>query len=112
MGYQRAAQLFMFAERFGAEEGVRCGLVSKVLAKEGFLEKVVEIGKELADLPPGSLRATKGLMRKWTVEELLEVNDEECRVIREERLPSGEPAKAMERFLKERDEKRRGKAKI
>ena len=112
MGYQRAAQLFMFAERFGVEEGVRVGLVSKVLPKEGILERVVEIGRELAGLPEGSLRATKRLMRKWTVEELLEANDEECRMIREERLPSGEPKEAMERFMKERDAKRIGKARL
>lgn len=112
MGHQRAAQLFMLSDRFSAHDGEKLGLINKVLPKEGFLQQVTDIGMRLAGLPPGSLTTTKRLMRSWSTKELLNANDEECRIMQDERLPSGEPAEAMKQFMKEQGRKQQRSAKL
>ena len=112
MGHQKAAQLFMFSDRFSAQDGEKYGLINKVLPKEGFLQQVVDIGNELVRLPAGSLRTTKKLMKRRSIQELLDANDEECRLIQDERLPSGEPAIAMKNFMEEQGQKRSKKPKL
>lgn len=64
MGHQKAASLFLAAERISALEAERLGVVSKILPKEGFFEQVMQIAGTIAQSAPGSLRATKEQMRQ------------------------------------------------
>ncbi|OJI98315.1 hypothetical protein ASPVEDRAFT_452371 [Aspergillus versicolor CBS 583.65] len=98
MGHQRAALLCLTGERILAPEARELGLVSKILPAEGFLEQVGEIASALARSPTGSLLATKRLMKQPAIKDLLEANDRECRVIVEERIPSGDLQRGRERF--------------
>ncbi|KAL2843048.1 ClpP/crotonase-like domain-containing protein [Aspergillus pseudodeflectus] len=110
MGHQRAALLCLTGERIGAEEARDLGLVSKVLPAEGFLGKVGEVADKLARAPAGSLLQTKRLLKETTMKDLLDANDRECRVIVEERIPSGDLHKGREAFQAAQREKERRKS--
>jgi peroxisomal 3,2-trans-enoyl-CoA isomerase len=110
MGHQRAALLCLTGERIGAEEARNLGLVSKVLPAEGFLEKVGEVAEGLAAAPVGSLLQTKRLLKETTTKDLLDANDRECRVIVEERIPSGDLRRGREVFQAAQREKERSKS--
>ncbi|KAL4909118.1 hypothetical protein BDW74DRAFT_174331 [Aspergillus multicolor] len=108
MGHQRAARLCLMGERITAEEARELGLVSTVLPREGFLERVLAEVEGIAGAPAGSLRATKTLMREPVISDLLEANDRECRMIHEERMPSGDPQRGRVAFQAAQREKRDG----
>jgi peroxisomal 3,2-trans-enoyl-CoA isomerase len=110
MGHQRAALLCLTGERVGAEEARSLGLVSKVLPAEGFLEKVGEVAESLSKAPVGSLLQTKRLLKETTTKDLLDANDRECRVIVEERIPSGDLQRGREVFQAAQREKERRKS--
>ncbi|KAL5348958.1 hypothetical protein ACLOAV_006383 [Pseudogymnoascus australis] len=112
MGHQRAASLFLAADRISAQNAQDIGLVSKVLPKKDFLSKVMQIAHRIADSPPASLRATKELMKAPVRQELLDANDRECALIHAERYGFSEYQEAVSNFLIEQQEKRRLKSKI
>lgn len=59
------------------------GLITKVLAKEGFLDEVMKIARGIVKLPAKSLALNKELMMRGTREDLLRVNEEELKLLRE-----------------------------
>ncbi|KAL3481092.1 ClpP/crotonase-like domain-containing protein [Aspergillus californicus] len=85
-------------------------LISKVLPAKGFLERVTEVAGRLAQAPQGSLVQTKRLLKKTTTKDLLDANDRECRVIVEERIPSGDLRRGREVFQAVQREKERRKS--
>jgi Delta3-Delta2-enoyl-CoA isomerase len=107
MGHQKAASLFLAADHIGALEAERLGLVSKILPKDGFLERVIQIAGTIAQSAPGSLRATKEQMRQPVRQDLLEANDRECDLLHRERYGSAEYQAAVERFRAAKREKQR-----
>jgi peroxisomal 3,2-trans-enoyl-CoA isomerase len=112
MGHQKAALLCLAAERISCEEAERYGLISKILPKDNFLQQVIDIAQKIARQAPGSLRTTKKLMREPVLKELLDANDRECGAFTDERIPSGEPEKAMKEFALEQERKRHNKSKL
>ena len=112
MGHQKAALLFLAADRITAQEAERIGLVSKILVKEQFLDQVIQVASKIAQSAPGSLRATKQLMRQPVRQDLLDANDRECDLIHQERYGYGEYQEAVKRFRIEQLEKRKLKSKI
>merc|ERR1719187_3054488 len=80
MGAAKATELLILGKKITAEEAAALGLVNEII-KGDFLVEVGKRVRELAVLPPGSVRKGKELMRMWTKEKLHKVNREECKVL-------------------------------
>jgi len=59
VGNAKARELYLLAERFGAEEAERVGLVSKVLPDAELMDYVRGVAQRLADSAPIALRRIK-----------------------------------------------------
>lgn len=112
MGHQRAASLFLAADRITAQEAQQAGLVSKVLPGKEFLFEVMQIVEGIADSPPESLQATKELMKAPVRQDLLDANDRECAVISSERYGFKEYQDAILKFGIEQEQKHRLRSKF
>ncbi|KAH6677633.1 ClpP/crotonase-like domain-containing protein [Halenospora varia] len=112
MGHQRAASLFLAGDRISAVEAEKLGIVSKILPKDGFLRRVIDTATKMAKAPPGSLLATKKLMKAPVLQDLLDANNRECTLIHEERFGFEEYNEAIKQFRIEQDQKRAQKSKI
>jgi enoyl-CoA hydratase/carnithine racemase len=62
-GYQRAAELLLLGEPFGAEKAREAGFVTAVTAPAETLERAREAARRLAALPEKSVRLAKELMK-------------------------------------------------
>jgi Delta3-Delta2-enoyl-CoA isomerase len=112
MGHQKAAALFLAGERITAAEAERLGLVTKILPVENFLRDVIGIAERITLSPPGSLRATKKLMKDPVRQDLLDANDRECEVLQNERQGSQEAKDVIKNFKTEQEMKRKMKSRI
>jgi 2-(1,2-epoxy-1,2-dihydrophenyl)acetyl-CoA isomerase len=59
VGLRQAKRIALFGEPIGAEEALALGLVTEVLAEDGFHEAVAERARQLAALPPLALSMIK-----------------------------------------------------
>lgn len=59
LGPARAKELFLLAERFGADEAQRTGLVTEVVAGGTAVERALEVAARLAALPSDAVAVTK-----------------------------------------------------
>ena len=59
VGPARAKQLFLLGGRLDAAGALAAGLLTEVVAPGGALERAVELGKQLADLPALAVSVTK-----------------------------------------------------
>jgi enoyl-CoA hydratase/carnithine racemase len=59
LGPARAKELFLLAERFGADEARRAGIVTDVVAEGAALERALEVAARLAALPRDAVAVTK-----------------------------------------------------
>jgi enoyl-CoA hydratase/carnithine racemase len=59
VGTARARELFLLRERFSAEEALRFGLVTEVVAEGQALERALEHAERLAELPARAVEVTK-----------------------------------------------------
>ncbi len=100
-GYQRAAELLLLGQPFGAEKAKEVGIVTEVVAQDQLFEKAREAAGMLAALPPESIRLTKQLMKKGQAQAVREAIAEEIRLFGE-RLSSAEAKEAMSAFLEKR----------
>lgn len=85
-----------------AEEALRFNFVSRVFADRAELNKIVwPMIEGYSELPIGSLRATKKLMRQHnlSVEELMAVNKKELDVLSYRLLNDNEVVEAAMKFL-------------
>jgi enoyl-CoA hydratase/carnithine racemase len=100
-GYQRAAELLLLGEPFGADKAYECGLVTRIVPEPELLERALEAARALAALPPASVQLTKKLMKSPHSRALARQMAEEGRRFRE-RLSSPEAKEAMSAFLEKR----------
>jgi enoyl-CoA hydratase/carnithine racemase len=70
----------MFGRKLNSHEAKDVGLVSQVFRREEFKKAVAERTLAMAQLPAGSMLATKRLMRERERAVLSAVNKEECEV--------------------------------
>lgn len=66
VGVGNALYYALTAERIGAEEALRIGLVSRLVAPDGLLEAAMQIAERIADNAPLSVRATRAAIREGT----------------------------------------------
>jgi enoyl-CoA hydratase/carnithine racemase len=59
LGPARAKELFLLAERFGADEALRAGLVTEVVPEGTAVERALEVAARLAALPSDAVAVTK-----------------------------------------------------
>lgn len=62
-GYQRAAELLLLGEAFGAQKAREAGFVTEVVPAAQALDTAREAARKLARLPPKSVQTTKALMK-------------------------------------------------
>ncbi|MCA9525080.1 MAG: enoyl-CoA hydratase/isomerase family protein, partial [Myxococcales bacterium] len=63
IGMPRAMEMLLLGDAISAERAVEWGLANEVLAAEAVLPRALERARQIAALPPGSVRDTKRLMR-------------------------------------------------
>jgi len=100
-GYQRAAELLLLGQPFGADKALAAGLVTAVVPEAELLASARNAALGLAALPPASVRATKALMKRRYAKAVAEQMAEEGALFRE-RLASPEAKEAMSAFLEKR----------
>jgi peroxisomal 3,2-trans-enoyl-CoA isomerase len=108
MGHQKAASLLLAGDRLTAAELESAGLVTKVIAKEKFLDTVLAQAYRIASLPADSLKLNKSMMMKSSRQELLEVNDFELKELGQ-KARSQEAKTAVNSFLAEQASKKKAK---
>jgi len=101
MGHQRAAELLLLGEPFGAEAAREIGIVNIVCPDGELLETARVRAMQLAAQPPAAVRLAKSLLKRRTLADLRETIAEEVWCFRE-RLRSPEATEAMTAFLERR----------
>jgi Delta3-Delta2-enoyl-CoA isomerase len=112
MGHQRAAALFFTGERVTATEAQILGLVNKILPEDGMIQIILDKAKALCQSPLESLKATKALMKKPVMQQLLDANDRECFDIHNNRFLQREYNEAVKQFKIEQNYKQKLKSRI
>jgi enoyl-CoA hydratase/carnithine racemase len=69
-GYRKAAELLMLCETFDANEAKALGIVNQVVDEEHYLDHAIAKARQLASLPPASIRTTKKLLRTANADQL------------------------------------------
>lgn len=64
-GHQRAAEKLLFGDIFTAAEAFELGFVNRLLPADEVLAFAIRQAERLAQLPGGSVRGTKALMKGW-----------------------------------------------
>lgn len=108
MGRQKASALILAGSRFTAQDMDSAGLVTKILAKENFMQEVLGIARGIVKLPKESLKVNKALMMRGMREELLETNRVELESLRRQ-ARSEESGRAIGGYVAETERKRREK---
>lgn len=101
LGTSKAAEMLLLSEKMTAEEGLRYNLVSRVYENQTDMnDKVWSLIEGYSELPIGSVKATKALIRRHncTAAELIEVNKRELEELGE-RMKSGDVAEAAMKFM-------------
>lgn len=100
-GHQRAAELLLLGEPFGAERAREVGLVNAVLPDGEVLQQAWTLARKLAQRPPASVRLTKALLKKSGRRAVAETIAEEGRHFLQ-RLSSPEAMEAFAAFFEKR----------
>lgn len=101
VGYQRAAELLLLGEPFGAEIAREFGLVNAVCPEEELFETAFQKARQLAAQPPASVRLTKALMKRPIEEAVSRAIEEEVGFF-VELLKSPAAAEAFQAFVERR----------
>lgn len=100
-GYQRAAELLLLGEPFGAAKGKEIGLVNEVCPDEQLLAYALVRAKRLAAQPQASVRLTKRMLKKGNREFVQRIISDEAQLLME-RLVSPEGKEAFRAFFEKR----------
>lgn len=64
IGFQKASALMMLGDKVSAEEALKIGMIYKILPNAFFNDEVMEIAKNLAQMPTKALGLTKRLLNQ------------------------------------------------
>lgn len=101
MGHQRASELLLLGERFGAGTAHAVNLVNRVCADDRVVAEAHDVARQLAEKPPASVRLTKQLLRRATTQRTGEALHAEAEQFMQ-RLTSPEAKEAFTAFLERR----------
>jgi enoyl-CoA hydratase/carnithine racemase len=102
LGTPRAMELLLLGEAITAEQAVAWGIANEVLPMEAVLPRALERARQIAALPPGSVRETKRLMRAPWKEAGEKIFWDELQTLGA-RLGSPETAEAVTAFFQKRN---------
>lgn len=100
-GHQRAAELLLLGEPFGADRAREIGIVNAVFPDGELLQQAWAMARKLAQRPPASVRLTKALLRRGGQRAVAETIAEEGRHFLQ-RLSSPEAQEAFAAFIEKR----------
>lgn len=101
MGYFRAAEMLLLGETYTATQALACNLVSAVHPVSEYQQRAQALASRLAQQPPGSVRATKKLLRapvRKAIEDAMQFENREFAAC----MASPEFAEAINAFLQRR----------
>ncbi len=101
VGYRKAAELLMLCETFDADTAQALGIVNEVVDAEQYQAHAIAKARQLAALPPSSIRTTKRLLRyanKDQLETIMRMEEEYFM----EMLQGAEAKEAFSAFLEKR----------
>lgn len=102
IGYQRAAELMMFGDKFSVDTAQQIGLVNDVVLNDALMGKAVERAEKLASLPQGAILKIKSMLKKSVKDAVSEARDYELKVFNE-RLQTDEVRNAISNFYNKRN---------
>lgn len=70
VGLRKATELLMLCETFDAEAAKTMGIVNEVVEEDRYLEYTIAKARQLAALPPASIRITRKLLRQANADQL------------------------------------------
>ncbi len=79
VGLQRARDLILFGEEFGAAEALAMGLAWRVAADDALFDEAQAVGEKIAALPPRAVRDVKRVLNRachLTVEQAMDLEAE------------------------------------
>lgn len=97
VGYQRAAEMIMFGEKFPVETAQQIGLVNEVVPLDALMDKATERAEKLASLPQGAILKAKAMLKKSMKDAVREARDYELEIFND-RLGSKEVRSAISSF--------------
>lgn len=98
LGRAKTTEFVMTGALVDAEEAVRLGLLTRLVAEDEVLSASIELAERLGALPQGAMRSTKGRLRELEAAALEEAFVAAKRV-HSEAYASGEPQREMKRFV-------------
>lgn len=101
LGHQRAAELLLLGEMFGARRAAELGIVTGVCADGEAFSQARERAQTLAAKPPEAVRLTKELMKQGSRDAVGKQMQTEMTVFGQ-RLSSPEAREAMQAFMERR----------
>jgi enoyl-CoA hydratase/carnithine racemase len=101
IGHQRASELLLLGEPFGAERAREIGLINAVFPDGELLGQAYALAQKLAQRPPASVRLTKALLKQAGRRAVAETMTEEGRQFLQ-RLSSPEAKEAFAAFFEKR----------
>lgn len=101
LGMSRTIELTLTGRLMDADECHRIGLLHHVVAQDQVFAKALEIANELAAKPPVAMRLDKQRFREMTEPGFRDAIESGARIQREA-YDSGEPARMMEEFFRQR----------
>jgi enoyl-CoA hydratase len=101
LGMSRMIELTLTGRLMDADECYRIGLIHHLVAVDEVFAKALEIANELAAKPPVAMRLDKQRFREMTEPGFRDAIESGARIQREA-YDSGEPARMMESFFRQR----------
>lgn len=101
MGFHRAAELLLFGEPFGADVACQLGLVNRIIPRHELISTSMERARQLAEKPPGSLKATRMLLKSGARDAIAHAMERETEQFAA-LLQGPEAKEAMAAFLQRR----------
>lgn len=101
MGHARAAEKLLLGDPFTGSDAVECGIANAVLPADEVLRYARRMAERFNALPPGAVRDTKKLLRRWDRHEVRQAIAAEGEVF-VERVGSPEAKEAFQAFLQRR----------
>lgn len=101
MGHRKAAEKLMLGDPLTAQEAVDMGLANAVLPANEVLPHARRVAERFNQLPPGAVRETKALMRRWQSTQVREVMAVEGEAFGKS-LRSPEAREAFQAFFEKR----------
>jgi enoyl-CoA hydratase/carnithine racemase len=101
VGQAKAAEKLLLGDPFTAEEAVEMRIANAVLPAGEVLRQARRMAERFNTLPPGAVRDSKQLLRRASVERVLETINAEA-IIFGQRLSSPEATEAFSAFFQKR----------